>query len=162
MICAAVTMGSVPAQGCEPWDWTPFTWIRKSSTAARKPPARQPTADQEAAAGLMLTAMLQAAKADGRFDRDEQAKLMEKLGDVSREERDFVNATLQKPVDIDGLARAVPRGMEPQVYMMSVLGIDLDSQEEAQYLHNLAKAMGIDKANVNHIHDRMGVPRIYR
>ena len=139
-----------------------FGEVLNSQFDSTPEPARQPTADQEAAAGLMLTAMLQAAKADGRFDRDEQAKLMERLGDVSREERDFVNATLQKPVDIDGLARAVPRGMEPQVYMMSVLGIDLDSQEEAQYLHNLAKAMGIDKANVNHIHDRMGVPRIYR
>ena len=45
--------------------------------------------------------------------------------------------------------------------MMSVLGIDLDSQEEAKYLHELASAIGISKEQVNHIHDQMGVPKIY-
>lgn len=125
-------------------------------------PARQPTADQEAAAGLMISAMLQAAKSDGKFDASEQAKIVDKLGDVSAAERDFVNAELQKPVDVRGLANAVPRGMEPQIYMMSVLGIDLDAQEEAQYLHDLASEMGISKEQVNHIHDQMGVRRIYR
>ena len=125
-------------------------------------PARQPTADQEAAAGLMISAMLQAAKSDGTFDASEQAKIIEKLGDVSDAERDFVNAELKKPVDVRGLAAAVPRGLEPQIYVMSVLGIDLDAQEEAQYLHDLASEMGISKDMVNQIHDQMGVTRIYR
>lgn len=124
-------------------------------------PAIQPTADQEAAAALMLSAMLQAAKSDGKFDASEQAKLMEKLGDVSAEEKAFVNNELSKPVDVEGLARQVPNGLQPQVYMMSVLGIDLDSQEEAQYLHQLATAMGINKDQVNTIHDRLGVTKIY-
>lgn len=124
-------------------------------------PAKQPTADQEAAAGLMLSAMLQAAKSDGRFDADEQKKLMEKLGDVSPEERAFVESELKKPVDTKGLANSVPKGLEGQVYMMSVLGIDLDTQEEAQYLHDLASELHIAKEDVNTIHDRMGVQRIY-
>jgi uncharacterized membrane protein YebE (DUF533 family) len=124
--------------------------------------AKTPTADQEAAAGLMLSAMIQAAKSDGKFDASEQKKITDKLGDVSRAERDFVNAELQKPVDVRGLARSVPSGMEPQVYMMSVLGVDLDAQEEAQYLHQLATEMDLSKTQVNSIHDQMGVVRIYR
>ncbi len=124
--------------------------------------AKTPSQDQEAAAGLMLAAMLQAAKSDGTFDQGEQAKLMDKLGDVSQAERDFVNRELQKPVDVAGLANAVPQGMERQVYMMSVLGIDLDSQEEAKYLHDLASALGIQPQAVNAVHDKLGVPRIYR
>ncbi len=124
-------------------------------------PARQPTADQEAAAALMLSAMLQAAKSDGKFDAGEQAKLMEKLGDVGPEERAFVNAELRKPVDVHDLCHKVPQGMERQVYMMSILGIDLDSQAEAKYLHELASEMRISQDEVNMIHDRMGVPRIY-
>ncbi len=124
--------------------------------------AKAPSQDQEAAAGLMLAAMLQAAKSDGKFDQAEQAKIMDKLGDVSAAERDFVNRELQKPVDVAGLANAVPQGMERQVYMMSVLGIDLDSQEEAKYLHDLASALHIQPQAVNAVHDKMSVPRIYR
>jgi len=56
------------------------------------------------------------------------------VGDVSAAERDFVRGQLDKPVDVRGLAGAVPQGLEAQVYMMSVLGIDLDSKAEAQYL----------------------------
>lgn len=138
-----------------------FGQVLNSQFDGNPEPAIQPSADQEAAAALMLSAMLQAAKSDGRFDKDEQAKIIEKLGDVSEQERNFVNNELQKPVDIEGLARSIPRGLEPQVYMMSVLGINLDSQEEAQYLHNLATAVGLSKQQVNHIHDRMGVPKIY-
>ena len=45
-------------------------------------PARQPTADQEAAAGLMISAMLQAAKSDGTFDASEQAtRMLHRLGE---------------------------------------------------------------------------------
>jgi uncharacterized membrane protein YebE (DUF533 family) len=122
---------------------------------------KKPTADQEVAAGLMLTAMIQAAKADGKFDKGEHDKLIGKLGDVSPEERAFVQAQLDKPVDVRGLAGQVPAGLEMQVYAMSVMGIDLDSQEEAQYLHQLATEMALDKQTVNNIHAKLGVPKLY-
>jgi len=138
-----------------------FGQVLNSQFDGNPEPAIQASAEQEAAAGLMLSAMLQAAKSDGKFDAAEQQKLMEKLGDVSDAERNFVNAELQKPMDVKGLAQSIPRGLEPQVYMMSVLGIDLDTNQEAQYLHELAQAVGLSKQNVNDIHDQMGVPRIY-
>lgn len=138
-----------------------FGEVFSSSFDQNPTPQMQPTADQEAAAALMLSAMIQAAKSDGKFDQAEQEKLMAQLGEIDREERDFVQAEMRKPVDVDGLARAVPRGMEGQVYAMSILGIDLDNQNEAQYLHQLATKMGISQAEVNNIHDQMGVPPLY-
>ena len=51
--------------------------------------------------------------------------------------------------------------MEAQVYAMSIMGIDLDNRNEAQYLHDLATELGIDKRGVNHIHAQLGVPSIY-
>jgi len=120
-----------------------------------------PTAGQEMAAGLMLRAMIQAAKSDGKIDDGEREKLLGRLGDVSAEERAFVNAELASDIDIAGLAAQVPNGLEAQVYAMSVMGIDLDSRVEAQYLHDLATAMGLDKDGVNHIHAQLGVPSIY-
>ncbi|MEX0309479.1 MAG: tellurite resistance TerB family protein, partial [Tateyamaria sp.] len=110
----------------------------------------EPTADQEAAAALMLRAMIQAAKSDGKLDDAEQEKLMGQLGgDIDAEEAAFLRAEMQRSVDADALAREVPNGMGPQVYAMSVLAIDLDSQAEAQYLHGLAQALGMDAATVN-------------
>ena len=120
-----------------------------------------PTAGQEMAAGLMLRAMIQAAKSDGKIDDGEREKLLGRLGDVSAEERAFVNAELASDIDIAGLAAQVPNGLEAQVYAMSVMGIDLDSRVEAQYLHDFATAMGVDKDGVNHIHAQLGVPSIY-
>ncbi|MEO1550725.1 MAG: DUF533 domain-containing protein [Pseudomonadota bacterium] len=125
-------------------------------------PEVQPTPEQDVAAGLMLKAMIQAAKSDGQIDQAEQSKLLDHLGDVSDEERMFVSREMEAPMDVQGLAQAVPNGLEPQVYAMSVLAIDLDNNAEAQYLHDLASAMGLQPASVNQIHDQLGVPKIYQ
>ena len=121
-----------------------------------------PSREQEVAAALMLRAMIQAAKSDGEIDREEEAKLMENLGDISREERDFVNKELRAPVDVAGLARQVPAGLEQQVYLMSVMGIDLDNRREAEYLHELATELEVDRDSVNAIHNQLGVVELYR
>ena len=122
----------------------------------------EPTADQEAAAALMLRAMIQAAKSDGQLDDAEQEKLMGQLGgDIDAQEAAFLRTEMQRDVDAQALAREVPNGMGPQVYAMSVLAIDLDSQAEAQYLHTLAQALGMDANSVNDIHAQLGVPSLY-
>lgn len=120
-----------------------------------------PSPAQEVAAALMLRAMIQAAKSDGKLDEAEKEKLLGKLGDVSREEMDFVQNEMQSPVDIEGLANQVPQGLEAQVYAMSVMAIDLDSQAEAQYLDGFAKALRLPSQAVNDIHGQLGVPALY-
>ena len=122
----------------------------------------QASAEQEAAAGLMIRAMIQAAKSDGKLDAGERDKLLKRLGDVSADEKRFVQNELDGPVDVAGLARQVPRGLEQQIYTMSVLGIDLDTQNEAKYLHELATALNMPPNQVNAVHARLGVPAIYR
>ncbi|MEP1586532.1 MAG: tellurite resistance TerB family protein [Tateyamaria sp.] len=122
----------------------------------------EPSADQEAAAALMLRAMIQAAKSDGSFDDAEQEKLMGQLGgDVDAEEAAFVRAEMQRPVDVNALVAEVPQGLGPQVYAMSLLAIDLDSQAEAKYLHSLAQGLGMEAAAVNDVHAQLGVPSLY-
>ena len=138
-----------------------FGDLLNQSLGNRGEPDLTPTPGQNAAAGLMLRAMIQAAKSDGRIDAGEQRKLLGNLGDVSPDERRFVEAEMQAPVDVEGLARQVPRGLEPQVYTMSVMAIDLDNRNEAQYLHRLASALGLEPAQVNQVHARLGVPQLY-
>lgn len=124
-------------------------------------PDSTPAPAQELAAALLLKAMIQAAKADGQIDAGEQQKLMAKLGEVTDAEKAFVQQELAAPVDVEGLARQIPEGLEAQAYTMSVMAIDLDSQAEAQYLHQFATALGLQPAEVNHIHDQLGVPKLY-
>ena len=138
-----------------------FGAVLNSQFDSTPEPAIEPSRDQEAVAGLMLAAMIQAAKSDGTFDETEKRKLLDHLGDVDADEDAFIQAQLQAPVDVDALVSRTPEGMGPQVYAMSLLGIDLDTQEEAQYLHKLAQAYGMKPAEVNDIHAELGVPSLY-
>ncbi len=121
----------------------------------------EPKPDQNAEAEIMLRGMLNAAKSDGKFDQAEQQKLMKHLGDISPEERAFVEHEMSQPLNVDAFVRSIPRGSEQQVYVMSLLGIELDSQAEAQYLDKLAKGLGISQQQANAIHQQVGVPQLY-
>jgi uncharacterized membrane protein YebE (DUF533 family) len=121
----------------------------------------EPSRDQQLAAALMLRAMVQAAMADGTLDEKERAKLMQHMSDATRDEVAFVAGLMDQPVDIAALAADVPDGMEEQIYLISLVAIDLDSHVEAQYLHNLAGALGLGKAVINDIHSQAGLPLLY-
>ena len=122
----------------------------------------EPSPDQQHQAEILLRAMINAAKCDGSIDASEQKKIIEQLGDVTPDEISFVRTEMAEPLDVDGFIRSVPQGLEQQVYLMSLLGIDLDSQAEAQYLDRLAKGMGLTPDAINQIHTQAGVPALYQ
>ncbi len=120
------------------------------------------TPDQEKEAELMLRAMIAAAKADGEIDAEEQRKLTEHLGDdVSPEELALVKREMASQTSLEDLIAEVPKGMEQQIYLMSLLAIDLDHQAEAEYLDKLAKGLNISPQQANAIHEQLGVPTLY-
>ena len=122
----------------------------------------EPDAAQEDQARILIRAMVNAAKSDGKIDETEQQKIVANLGDeVSDEERQFVISEMSGPLDADGFIKSIPAGAGPQVYMMSLLGIDLDSREEAQYLDKLRKGVGMSEQDANTIHEKLGVPALY-
>ncbi|WP_456375157.1 tellurite resistance TerB family protein [Thiolapillus sp.] len=113
-------------------------------------------------ATVMIRAMIYAARADGRVDDEEQRHIIEGLGeDITPEEMAFVQDELNAPMDVDAFARDVPDGMAGQVYLASLMAIDLDTNPEAQYLHQLAQGLGMSPEAVNAIHDQLQVPRLY-
>jgi len=124
-------------------------------------PEQAPTPSQEDAAKVMLRAMLSAAKSDGQIDDGEKEKILGHLGDISQDEMEFVRAELSAPLDVEGLVNDIPKGMEQQAYLMSVMAIDLDSADEARYLDGLAKSLGIDPQTCNAIHEKLGAPNLY-
>jgi uncharacterized membrane protein YebE (DUF533 family) len=153
--------GALQGRSAEP-ETASFGDVLNSAFDQTPQTAIAPSPDQEAAAALMLSAMIQAAKSDGQLDEAEKEKLMGQLGgDIDASEAEFLRQEMAKPVDVAALVRDTPQGMGPQIYMMSLLAIDLDNQNEAQYLHSLAQGYGLDAAMVNDIHERLGVPSLY-
>ena len=131
---------------------------------AQEAPAPQQAELQQAndQAVLMIRAMVNAAKSDGRVDQTEQENIISKLGsDVSEAEINFLKQEFAAPLDVAGFARSVPNGLEQQIYALSLTSIDLDTQNEAQYLGQLAQGLNIDANLCNQIHDQVGAPKIF-
>lgn len=140
-----------------------FGRVLNSAFDTADEPEIAPSADQEAAAALLLRAMINAAQSDGDLDDRERDKLMGHLGgDLGAEEAAFVQAEILSPVDLDTLVAQTPPKLAPQVYAISVLGIDLDNRSEAEYLDTLAQRFGMSADLVNHIHHKLGVQPLYQ
>lgn len=112
-------------------------------------------------AELLIRAMINAAKADGRVDQQEQQKVLGRLGEVSQEEADFVRRELAAPLDTQAFIRSIPAGFEQQIYIVSLMAIDLDTNQEAQYLHQLAQGLELPAALCNQIHEKLGAQKLY-
>ena len=115
------------------------------------------TDTMEANAKLMIRAMIQAAKADGEIDAEERAKIMDHLGDASKEERAFIEAELGAPVDAMALARDTSEQMGAQIYASALMTVRVDKVSEAEYLNQLAKGLGLSDETRARVHAAMGV-----
>lgn len=159
---AGAAAGGLAQKDSQPKNNASFGALFNDSVARNGEPEIAPTPEQNATAGLMLRAMIQAAKSDGTIDDGEKQRLLGHLGDdLDSEEREFIREQMAAPVDAAALAQEVPKGMEGQVYLMSLLAIDFDNEQEARYLHSLAEAMGLPRDAVNTIHTEAGVMPLY-
>ncbi len=153
--------GTLAQKGSQPQNDASFGELFNDAIYKKDEPDVAPTPEQNALAGLMLKAMIQAAKADGEIDENEKSKLMSEFGELDDDERAFIREQMAAPVDAEALAREVPQGFGPQVYLMSLMAIEFDNRKEAEYLHELAQNLGLDKATVNGIHEKVGVINLY-
>lgn len=123
-------------------------------------PAQQAAANDQAT--LLIRAMVNAAKSDGRIDEAEQKNILDKIGnDVSQAEIEFLQKEFSSPLDVAGFARSIPSGLEQQIYAVSLTSIELDTQNEAQYLGQLAQGLKMDPQLCNQIHEHLGAPKIF-
>ena len=113
-------------------------------------------------ATLLLRAMINAAKADGEVDKEEVDNIVSRLGEVDEQEAAFLRAELQAPLDVDGYCRSVPDELAEEAYAFSVMGMRLDTQQEAQYLGAVAQGLKLDPGTANAIHEKLGVPPIFQ
>ena len=96
----------------------------------------------------LLKAMISAAKADGHIDDKEQAKISEQIGQMGFKADDLasIKAELEKPVDLAELAKAVDSpATAAEVYLASMLVLDLQNQQERTYLQQLARELKLSE-----------------
>lgn len=113
-------------------------------------------------ATLLLRAMINAAKADGQIDPEEIENITSRLGNnIDANEKAFLEEEFRAPLDIAGFCATVPDELNEEAYAFSVMGMRLDTQQEAQYLGAVAQGLRLDPATCNEIHNKLGVPPIF-
>lgn len=101
---------------------------------------------------VLIRAMTSSAKADGEVTQDEIDAIVQRAGDLDAEEEALLRHELSTPLDLDGLIASVPSGMERDVYVASLLPIEVDTIEERDYLRDLADGLGLRDDDVAQIH----------
>ena len=115
----------------------------------------------EGQAGLVIKAMVNAAKADGQIDQDEIQRIVGRLGDagLDQKNREFVLAAMNKPMDTEELVAAAKGNpqLAAQLYAASLLAIEVDTPGERAYLENLGKSLGLVPQAVSNLENTLGV-----
>jgi len=111
----------------------------------------------DAEAMILIKAMCNAAKADGRVDDNEVNAIVSRAGDLDAEDEAMLRAELNSPLDMAAFVAEVPAGMGAEVYAASLLPIEIDTASEVTYLKELAQALGLSGADTTAIHEELGL-----
>ena len=113
---------------------------------------------QNQEAVILIRAMIQAAKADGRLTPEEQSAILEQVGGATPDVQRFLDREFQTSTDARDFAWSVPLGLEQKVYAISLTAINLDVKSESDYLRLLAHGLRIPAEVCDKIHQRFGIP----
>jgi uncharacterized membrane protein YebE (DUF533 family) len=127
----------------------------------REPGNAQEKDQLEGQAGLLLKAMINAAKADGQIDQNEIQRIVGRLGEagIDQKTQNFVISEMNKPMNTEELvaaARGNPQ-LGAQLYAASLLAIEVDTPGERAYLENLAGSLGLVPQAVANLENTMGL-----
>lgn len=114
----------------------------------------EPNAISNDAATVYLRGMIAAAAADGRIDAKEHAQLLGGLKQMGldAEAEEFMANELNNPATVEALVAGVSSQEEAvQLYTAARVAIDLDTQEEHDFLVSLASGLGLEPQLVQHI-----------
>jgi len=115
-------------------------------------------------AQIIVKAMINAAKADGKIDKSEIDKIIGKLDDdgLEQKEKDFFLSEANKPMDLASVVLSAGNKpeMAAQIYAASMLAIEVDTTVEQKYMQNLASGLGLDEQVVAYIDRTMGIQKI--
>lgn len=95
---------------------------------------------------LLIQTMVAAAHADGQLDQAEEKRILEQIQSqgLSQEEKGFLLAQLHNPLSIQELTNSISNPTLAQtIYSLAVSTIIIDTEQERQWLNELASALSI-------------------
>ena len=142
-----------PAMGGSPSAPPPPPIPGSPTPVPPSPVATEAVGNSEAV--LLIRTMIAAANADGVIDQAERNNILERLQTVelSPEEHAFIVQELLSPADLETIVGGVASPeMARQVYTVSLMAIEVDTEQERHYMNTLANRLGIDESTVEQIH----------
>ena len=120
----------------------------EASTRATFMPSNTEPRRRDRMAGDLVEAMISAARADGTLDEREMTRIRERMAELglNAEERAYLLDRLSQPADparIANLARNEAEAAE--LYMASLLAIDVDHWAEQAYLRELGDRLRLEE-----------------
>jgi len=104
------------------------------------PPKNDPAA-QETLGLILVRAMIAAARADGRLDAKESRTIYQRIESMglNPEDQALLVAEMGHPVDMDAIVHSASSPeVAAEIYVASLLAIDVDTADEKSYLAMLA------------------------
>ncbi|MCW8356235.1 tellurite resistance TerB family protein [Marinomonas pontica] len=93
---------------------------------------------------ILIKAMISAAKADGHIDATERTRIEQQIKDlgIGKEEQQFLVEQLRATSDPIAIARLSENEEQAtEIYLVSLLAVDIDTDEERRYLDRLGDAL---------------------
>ncbi len=130
------------------------TWRPPPPASGFLPPPSD-TAARRALGMTLVRAMIAAARADGKLEPAETQTILARLeeSDLTAEEKGVLVNELSRPADPETLAHAVRTPQEAtEVYVASLMAIEVDTAEERAYLARLADRLGLEPDLARELH----------
>lgn len=109
-------------------------------------PAKEDSAGQEALGLTLVRSMIAAARSDGRLDAVESQAIFQRIETLGLdpESQSLLVAEMGRPVDMDAIVNsATSPEVAAEIYIASLLAIDVDTTAEKSYLAMLAARLNI-------------------
>ncbi len=106
----------------------------------------------------LVKAMIAAAKADGHIDKDEKRRINEQIHMMKLDDSTFafLKDEIEKPLDVLEIAAlADTPETAAEIYLASLLVIDIDDAREREYLNELAKELDLAEGLASHLEQKV-------
>lgn len=123
-------------------------------------PAQSNTAGQEELGLTLVRAMIAAARADGKLDAQESQTIFQRIEtlDMEPENRALLVEEMGQPVDMDVIVRSAKTPeIAAEIYVASLLAIDVDTAAEQSYLNMLAARLKLPGELVKELHQQVEI-----
>jgi len=121
-------------------------------------PAENDMAGRDQLELTLVRAMIAAARSDGTLDAKESQAIFQRIQtlELPQQGKDLLLEEMGRPVDMDAIVNAANTPeVAAEIYVASLLAIDVDTVEEQSYLGMLAARLKLPRELVTQLHEQV-------